>query len=87
MKSAPDTKIPGNLHFRGYFAVRKMGLEPTRCDHHKILSLARLPIPTLPRTNEIIAKMYGEVNTKFIKYVSKYVSGKEAVKKACEESR
>ena len=25
-----------------------MGLEPTRCNHHKILSLARLPIPTLP---------------------------------------
>ena len=29
--------------------VRKMGLEPTRCTHHKILSLARLPVPTLPR--------------------------------------
>ncbi len=42
-----------------------MGLEPTRCDHHKILSLARLPIPTLPRTNGIIAKNIGEVNTKF----------------------
>ena len=42
-----------------------MGLEPTRCDHHKILSLARLPIPTLPRTNEIITKNIGEVNTKF----------------------
>ena len=25
-----------------------MGLEPTRCSQHKILSLARLPIPTLP---------------------------------------
>ena len=30
------------------FFVRKMGLEPTRCNQHKILSLARLPIPTLP---------------------------------------
>ena len=29
-------------------SMRKMGLEPTRCDHHKILSLARLPVPTLP---------------------------------------
>ena len=29
--------------------LRKMGLEPTRCTHHKILSLARLPVPTLPR--------------------------------------
>ena len=28
--------------------VRKMGLEPTRHGCHKILSLARLPIPTLP---------------------------------------
>ena len=28
--------------------LRKMGLEPTRCTHHKILSLARLPVPTLP---------------------------------------
>ena len=24
-----------------------MGLEPTRCCQHKILSLARLPVPTL----------------------------------------
>ena len=30
------------------FMMRKMGLEPTRCTHHKILSLARLPVPTLP---------------------------------------
>ena len=34
--------------FRSPFSVRKMGLEPTRCSQHKILSLARLPIPTLP---------------------------------------
>jgi hypothetical protein len=26
-----------------------MGLEPTRYCYHKILSLARLPIPTLPQ--------------------------------------
>ena len=30
--------------------MRKMGLEPTRPNGHKILSLARLPIPTLPQT-------------------------------------
>ena len=30
----------------------KMGLEPTRHECHKILSLARLPIPTLPQTIE-----------------------------------
>ena len=35
--------------FRLESFVRKMGLEPTRCNHHKILSLARLPVPTLPR--------------------------------------
>ena len=29
--------------------MRKMGLEPTREYTHKILSLARLPVPTLPR--------------------------------------
>ena len=28
--------------------MRKMGLEPTRHCCHKILSLARLPVPTLP---------------------------------------
>ena len=28
--------------------LRKMGLEPTRPNGHKILSLARLPVPTLP---------------------------------------
>ena len=30
------------------FLLRKMGLEPTRHECHKILSLARLPVPTLP---------------------------------------
>ena len=35
--------------------MRKMGLEPTRCNHHKILSLARLPVPTLPR---IVSAMF-----------------------------
>ena len=32
-----------------------MGLEPTRYCYHKILSLARLPIPTLPRINHSLA--------------------------------
>ena len=41
-----------------------MGLEPTRHECHKILSLARLPVPTLPRTNNIIAKEEVLVNTK-----------------------
>ena len=32
--------------------MRKMGLEPTRYCYHKILSLARLPVPTLPPMQE-----------------------------------
>ena len=39
----------GNPVNRG-LAMRKMGLEPTRHECHKILSLARLPVPTLPHT-------------------------------------
>ena len=42
-----------------------MRLELTRYEYHKILSLARLPIPTLPRTNVIIPKRRGLVNTFF----------------------
>ena len=53
--------------------MRKMGLEPTRPNGHKILSLARLPIPTLPQTAEslsdstidIIAPYCPGVNTCF----------------------
>ena len=33
-----------------------MGLEPTRLNSHKILSLARLPVPTLPRVNKSAEK-------------------------------
>ncbi len=29
--------------------MRKMGLEPTQPESYKILSLARLPVPTLPQ--------------------------------------
>ena len=32
-----------------YFFMRRMGLEPTRDSSHKILSLARLPVPTPPQ--------------------------------------
>ncbi len=45
--------------------MRKMGLEPTRRDRHKILSLARLPIPTLPRTDVILANHVPNVNRFF----------------------
>ena len=36
------------LKIKGFSLMRKMGLEPTRHECHKILSLARLPVPTLP---------------------------------------
>ena len=49
-----------------------MGLEPTRRDRHKILSLARLPIPTLPHiafvethflaTDDSISNSHDKVN-------------------------
>ena len=42
------TKKEGAVKQHLLFLLRKMGLEPTRCNHHKILSLARLPVPTLP---------------------------------------
>ncbi len=58
-----------------FLIVRKMGLEPTRHCCHKILSLARLPIPTLPHAcngvfraaNSMISLSAEEVNRIFIK--------------------
>ena len=54
-----------------------MGLEPTRDSSHKILSLARLPIPTLPHiafmeflllaTNASISNGHNKVNNFFKK--------------------
>ena len=53
-----------------------MGLEPTRVCTHKILSLARLPIPTLPHVLRIddlniIAKRYFIVNNPFFYFLKK----------------
>ncbi len=56
-----------------------MGLEPTRPNGHKILSLARLPIPTLPHVHwictfhaakNIIAFLEAKVNGFLIKKIS-----------------
>ena len=50
--------------------MRKMGLEPTRPCGHKILSLARLPIPTLPhlsRDRIIVSNVHGNVKQKIFK--------------------
>ena len=48
--------------------MRKMGLEPTRPCGHKILSLARLPIPTLPHlsllSRDLIIITNREMNVK-----------------------
>lgn len=55
--------------------MQEMGLEPTRYCYHKILSLARLPVPTLPhifdflslvsRDFDIISNQTKYVNTYF----------------------
>ena len=37
-----------NISMSCILTVRRMGLEPTRDCSHKILSLARLPVPTPP---------------------------------------
>ncbi len=58
------------------YSMRKMGLEPTRHECHKILSLARLPVPTLPQTGlsnrpkNILLYTRLKVNTLFSKYFS-----------------
>ena len=49
-----------------------MGLEPTRYCYHKILSLARLPVPTLPHSHcasIILAFVSQKVNV-FFKFYS-----------------
>ena len=48
--SALERKKSRSFDLLSFVIVRKMGLEPTREYTHKILSLARLPIPTLPLT-------------------------------------
>ena len=48
-----DKKIPKTLvnkAFGTFRSMRKMGLEPTQPESYKILSLARLPVPTLPHS-------------------------------------
>ena len=75
--------------------MRKMGLEPTRPNGHKILSLARLPIPTLPQivdhlsdsTIDIIAPVIFPVNI-FFKFFQKiFPKDYKMRKKGLEPSR
>lgn len=41
------------LNSNYWFELPRVGLEPTRCRHHQILSLARIPIPP-PRLNYLL---------------------------------
>ncbi len=43
--------------------MRKVGLEPTRCCHHRHLKPARLPIPPLPRTANGFLSVNGDYIT------------------------
>ncbi len=45
-----NPRSTGFIVLLGFRSMRKMGLEPTRHECHKILSLARLPVPTLPHS-------------------------------------
>ena len=46
----------------GFYYCGRWDLNPHDCNSHKILSLARLPVPTLPRTVSIISKLWLRVN-------------------------
>ena len=44
------------------FSMQEMGLEPTRYCYHRHLKPARLPIPPLLRTNDILSNVGENVN-------------------------
>ena len=65
--------------------MRKMGLEPTRPNGHKILSLARLPIPTLPQTvvflttqQYVFYHRYSHKSTVFLIFLTFFLPMKKA---------
>jgi hypothetical protein len=41
----------------GRYVVPRVGLEPTRCHHHRILNPARLPIPPPRPIDEYYSKL------------------------------
>ncbi len=47
-----------------FFLMRKMGLEPTQLESYKILSLARLPVPTLPHRHLKLSEEYITIPTR-----------------------
>ena len=46
-----------------------MGLEPTRLYRHKILSLARLPIPTPPQRKVIYHLSRNKASINYLQYI------------------
>ena len=54
-KNSGKQKPERSFDHSGYL-LRKMGLEPTRHNCHKNLNLARLPIPTLPHSINLLKK-------------------------------
>ena len=65
------------------FNLRKMGLEPTRRIRHKILSLACLPIPALPRTKIIVSYIFCFVNQFFILFILSAIFSSNASSEDC----
>ena len=51
--------------------MQEMGLEPTRYCYHRHLKPARLPIPPLLRTNDILSNVGGNVNYFFLRFPQK----------------
>ena len=64
--------LPGRIPFS---IMREMGLEPTRAYTHKILSLACLPIPALPR-NEDYDTIFKKNCQHFLKNIHKKIFSK-----------
>ena len=54
------------------FSCGRWDLNPHDCNSHKILSLARLPVPTLPRTFHTQVRYYHQANKKSIRNLKKF---------------
>ena len=62
--------------------MRKMGLEPTQLESYKILSLARLPVPTLPHV-PALAFLLSRAATLFYNFFLKFFLYAAAVIPVC----
>ena len=68
--------------------MQEMGLEPTRYCYHRHLKPARLPIPPLLRTNDILSNVGGNVNYFFFGclcqvFVGTFFVFRNSVEKLC----